>query len=558
MLTKTNDKLLQLLKPIKNKLFYQKLIITTGWITFISLLFSIAFLVISRFLPIAFYKEIAIFFLIFAFISSIIYSTLTRPEATLAAKAADKFGLEERIITALENENNSSPIANMQREETINLLIKKLGFILENIIIWNFSKQKTVVFLTAFLVFLSLLYIPNPMDSVIAEQRIIKENKDTALATLKEEIEKINENENISAEDKEEILNSLKELEDNLQKAESINEQLEELNKLENKLADINDREQASQERFKSFADSLAANNSTKDLAEALQSSNIEATKKELEELESELNKLSDEELKNLKELLNKEAEKWNEAAKQLQDPNAAQIAASLSEAANNLAIGNFSNAAQLLSQGVTQAMQQNTGSQQFSNQLSATSSILQQQSNLIANSNSDSTLGQLSQGNPNGNNSANGNNNNSNGNSGDGSGAGSNASGTSGSGTGTGTNGSGNGGNGSTGSSGSGNGTGAGTGSGAGLGSGSHLINVPTSRIDSDGTQGTVSGPLTGEGDESISMSGNGIISPGVSTPYETVFKDYQETAIQSLERSEIPADYYDVIKDYFISIEP
>lgn len=75
-------------------------------------------------------------------VSGIIFALYKNPSIKQTANVADSFGLEERIITALNNQNNDSQIANLQRQNAVSTLRSKLHHILNEYRIWPFSKNR--------------------------------------------------------------------------------------------------------------------------------------------------------------------------------------------------------------------------------------------------------------------------------------------------------------------------------------------------------------------------------------------------------------------------------
>jgi hypothetical protein len=146
-------------------------------------------------------------------------------------------------------------------------------------------------------------------------------------------------------------------------------------------------------------------------------------------------------------------------------------------------------------------------------------------------------------------------------GNSGSQGGAGQSGQGTTG-GTGTGA-GSGSGsGNGSGNGNGSGSGTGSGSGGygqGAGLGEGHHeLVAVPSRRLDGTGGPVETVGGALGQGTSETRNSATSQVTSGTVRPYAEVYQQYEKMSRESLQRSNIPSDYQNMVRDYFRRIEP
>ena len=112
------------------------------------------------------------------------------------------------------------------------------------------------------------------------------------------------------------------------------------------------------------------------------------------------------------------------------------------------------------------------------------------------------------------------------------------------------------------------GTGTGAGPTPGAGSptdpGAGAETVYVPegpTARGESTGPQDTLTLPgSAGDGaakDSSVIRRGPGV-NPGVHTPYQDVIGQYNTSAASALDRSAIPNDAKEYVRDYFRSLQP
>jgi len=103
--------------------------------------------------------------------------------------------------------------------------------------------------------------------------------------------------------------------------------------------------------------------------------------------------------------------------------------------------------------------------------------------------------------------------------------------------------------------------GAGAGTqgGAGAGTGAGSRgLVSTPRERTGGGGGTVVDNGPLGGGSGGETSPAGS---APGVDgdlRPYEDVYADYAAEASASLNRSELPQNVQNLVRDYFLQIQP
>ncbi|MDD9269993.1 hypothetical protein ACFPES_23330 [Paenibacillus sp. GCM10023248] len=72
-------------------------------------------------------------------------------------------------------------------------------------------------------------------------------------------------------------------------------------------------------------------------------------------------------------------------------------------------------------------------------------------------------------------------------------------------------------------------------------------------------GTGGTYAdgGPTRGSGGE-VSQGGSAPALDGASRPYEDVYADYAAEASSALNRSELPQHMQNLVRDYFLEIQP
>lgn len=534
------NSLIELLKPLKRKITYKNMLFNIGWFTGISIGISIIFMIIAHFLPIEFYRIVPIFLIVISILCGIVYAFIKKPSLNQTANVADSFGLEERVITALNNQSNPSTIAELQRKNAITSLRKKLPNILSKYRVWPFSKRQISIYIVFLMALGITFFIPNQMDTLIAEERLYEET----IAEIEEEVaeqqDEIENNESLEAQVKEELLSMLDELKDNLQERTNPEEQLQELEEFKKELYEKQNEIETAMNSISTMNQILEQNQQLQNLANL---ENEEQLNEELENIEKELESITDEQKEELLNALEQITQNYQQIAQNLNSEQISQLAQNFQNAVNSLQNGENTELLNSLSSALTQALQQNTNAQQANSQLANTIASIQQIqgscnsgtcSNSSPNSNSNSS---------NGNNSSSGNNSNS------------SSSSSSGSGSGSGSN-SGNG-NGSGSGSGSGSSSASGIGSGAGLGSGSHVINVPTDRIDSEGITDTVNGNI-GDGNYEVTEGSLGQAMPSITLPYEEVYAEYQERAFNSIDRNQIPEEYQDIIKEYFGSIEP
>ena len=574
---KQKDKLHELLSPIQQKLTLKRLLNIIGQFSFFAIILGAALLLSARFLPFPYGKTAAGFLLGLAVLASFLYSIFTKPNLKDTARIADGFELKERVVTALDINKSSSRLATLQRNDTVNLLEKRLPVILEGIKIFSFTRVQIVSFLVLLFFWFSLIIFPNPLDNYLAEQKAAKESKQAVEEKLNDQQEKIKINEQLSEENKQKLLTDLENLKEQLKEDSSIEEQLKQLEKYKKELAKLQLEQESKKSAFKNLEELFSDNQQLQDLIKEINQNNQETLTEQLAEMQELLSLLPEAEKEALVAQIENAKNAWDKLAKELDDQDLQDLANNLQKTINNLQNGNNEQAMTDLISALAQANKLNSESQALGSQLANTISALQQAQLTAANGDSSllsSALANNSIENPDasnnpsnngqGQNSASNNGNSDSGiadngdqpsgNSSSGSSS-SSSSNSNGSGT-SGNSGSGNT-NGGSGANGSGGAGQNGQGGGAGLGSGSHTVSIPAERINSEGIVDSISGPLNeGNGDTQISNNSN--ISPGVSLPYEEVYNEYYQYVRESIDRNQIPAGYENIVRDYFSSIEP
>lgn len=539
MFGRRQDELAELLKPIRKRLACKHFFAYIYTFLLYGLGTSMLILLFSRFIAVFYYKEVAMALILLAFISAIAYAYSRKPDDRQAAVYADGQGLLEKISTALEYQGKTSRLALYQREDALSSLRKKLPEVVESIRIWPCTKKQMVLFSGLCILWAALLAYPNPFEDTLRVQLAENEAVAAIEKDVEKEIEDTKKNEQLNEEQKEKIADLLEQIKKNVKDKDETMDKLLALEDTKRELAELQEKEQKKQMTLEAM----------KNLAELVAS-------------------FSKEEQEELALLIEELAQNTEKLAEELGEEQLAAIAEQLKQAAANMRDGNLPASFEEMKNAMVQAQKQMVQSQQMNQQLAQALGLLQQAQLSLAQANPSAagvvtnvgngtpSVASSGQGSPsNGNSSANSNSQGSseqntqgqNGSqSGSGSGSGSGAGQGAGSGSGSG-------------GSGSGSGSGSGQGAGAGLGMGSReLVTVPTERINAQGgVSETVGGPL-GEGSSETRWSNSGQVSPGVARPYEEVYRQYQQIARDSLERSEIPSDYEEMVKQYFSEIEP
>ncbi|WP_103110042.1 hypothetical protein [Brevibacillus reuszeri] len=566
---KTTDELQSLLEPIRKRLalhiFIRQLTVFGLW----GLGGSVLLLLLARLWPIPYYGWIAFSLFVLSLVIGGASVFWRKPTALQSARFADENGLAQRVVTAWENRANESRVAAMQREDALRWLRKQLPQIVENIHVWADVRKNKYAIGGLAVVFLALFLWPNPQDVRLAQ--LAEEQK--LVAQVEKEVEAIKQeaktNPAMSEEQKKQLEEMLEQTKKALAKADDPAERLNALRAAEKQLEKLREAEQRKASALAQLQRNLGSQQGTRALAEAMDSGDRQKMTDALKQMEKALEAMTPKEREQLGSELEKAANELQKAAEAAQSEELKEIANQLAQAAEQTAQGQVPQAMTAMQDSLMQAMAGTQQAQQGMLAAANAAASLQQSQMTLASAGAAGSSGTAgagaasgtpgtspavpASGNPSTGTAANANpgsgaaNQPAGGNNGNGQGNGS------GQGNGTGQ------GNGSGTGDGSGSGQGSGQGSGAGLGAGNHeLVTIPSNRIGGDnGPSETVGGPL-GAGPSQSQQSGDTQVSSGSTLPYEEVYGQYEQFARESMEKSSIPGDYQEVVKEYFSKIEP
>ena len=221
MFQAAKDELMELLRPIQNKLMLNNLLFWISLSIGTGLLVDILLLLLSRFIAIPNYRIALVVILFLSILVGVIIGIWKSPNILAAAKKADQVGLNERVVTAYDHRDHQSFIAQAQREDALFYLRKKLPVILESIKIWPIGKKESIIFLSLAVALTTLLFIPNPMDEVLAVSALQKQLTVEAEEKIEKAIEEVKENNKLTEDEIEELLDTLDQLQAQLKEATS-------------------------------------------------------------------------------------------------------------------------------------------------------------------------------------------------------------------------------------------------------------------------------------------------------------------------------------------------
>ncbi|WIV11509.1 hypothetical protein [Proteiniborus sp. MB09-C3] len=534
-----DKKLIELLKPLRIKYYFSKLMIYVSYSFLAFSSFLLMLMILSKVIPVTFIWTKIILALGMSLVFGLLWSIYKFPSYYETARLVDSFGLKERTITALELKGNDSRLAELQKKDAVYSLDR------EDIKKHIFIKPSMKIADIAMLMILSSIivgFIKTPSH----EEALLKEKNKNIVKNEIESIKKIEkevkEEKLLTLEEKKQIENILKELRKKLDKSENMKDIQKEALKAKKELKNI--EEKLRQEKIEDIAKKLSDKKFTKELAENLKDKNAEKTAESIEKMAQEIKNMDKEKLESL-------AKDVAALAEQLKDnPDLKNAFNQLSEAISQNIEGNIddaklSNSLNSLEESLSGLMSDS----QVSGAISQLNEALDNLSELDSQGNNSGSNSQGSQG---------GQGNSGQGGQGQGNGQG----------------------------QGSGNGQGSGTGQGAGggAGEGSSPGNENSSgnssgqsgkkegskkevkeyesvftpkNLGGEGNQTQVHGNMNNSGDKDVIQVKKFGDMKGESMPYNEVLNMYKQNAYKRLDNEEIPPNMKEVIRKYFSDLE-
>lgn len=214
----TYQQLLADLKPLGRRLRLRasvELLVRTLWF---ALGIAALILLVSRFVPLEHYQLWSIGWLIVWFIGWFAYNIVhPLPPFAVARRADAELALHDRLATALilAAPNYSIP-AGISSELVARQLDDALAHLSQidpaRAFPIRLARRPLVAALALGLAVLALWLIPNPMDAVLAERRLITQTAQSEAAKLEKLAHEIEQNQALNPQDKKELLNKLREL----------------------------------------------------------------------------------------------------------------------------------------------------------------------------------------------------------------------------------------------------------------------------------------------------------------------------------------------------------
>ena len=481
-----------------------------------------------------------------------LWAWVSRPGYWETARCGDSLGLAERITTALELGESTSPMAVRQRVDALDHL---RSFPAAERMPIRVPVRKVQVLAALAVVSVGLMVWPNPMQAVAEQKAKVASTIHKEEKKIDEVTRKVAQNRSLSPVQRQRILRTLEQLKQELRQAKGAEKALQALSRAEQKLAPPNSGPGTSK-MLNDVAQALKSNPATRRLGNKVAQGDLAGIKKELADLEKNIKSLSDKQKQDIAKAL-------ADAAKSAGSDKA--LAEAMAKASRSVPGEDSEAAAESLQQlagALAAAGQEASGEATMARLqvgLQAAGDTIAEAANASGTMVAGALGGSVDPGSSAG--------------SGTGTGSGS------GSGTGSGS------------GSGSGTGSGTGIGSGQGQGSGSSGAGRGTGNGSEQqgpeapvGTQGQGAGEPThtegqyekvfdprllgaegnssqvrgtrGGGPEDVVQTDNSPTSLGMLRPYNEVIADYEREARQTIDRSPVPPSMKDLVKNYFSSL--
>lgn len=530
-MSKLDREILQLFKKIKDRIHSSIILDYSIKATAAALIISVLAALLSRFIPIyAVYTRVFIGVLA-ASLLGVIYGAFKTPSNRKTALRIDGLGLEERTLTAVELIGEQSTFAVLEKEDALSHL---KGINIKKSLPIKLNKKYLVICIVLISALMFSAFIPNPMAEKAKELNKLNQQIANQQKKVNQIAKKVNQNKKLTEAQKKEAEAKLQELKKELSTAKSQKDIEKALQKSEKKLEFLRDKYTDSKQNLEKLTNTLAKNNATKPLAELIKNNDEKQLKESIKQTAEALKKMDKEQLKEL-------AKQLSELSEQIKaDPKLAQALNELSQKLANGELCDISEALEQLSDSISDLM----SDANMREALEELSSQLSQMGNEQQGNSQDKDNGQLT-----GNNQGNSQ--------GQGQAAGQGQ------------------------GQGQGNGNGSGVGDGTSMGEENPTPNEPgtsggiqkkdgstkkmgeyekifTSKtLGGDGEQSNLTGQKNKGGSTEQITTDKAQTVRGNSIPYNQVFGQYEQEALDSINAADIPTGMKDLVKDYFTSLE-
>ncbi|HHW71227.1 MAG TPA: hypothetical protein GX392_07860 [Clostridiales bacterium] len=230
--------------------------------------------------PFIYIKEWIMGGVIAIFFTVVLVSFVKKPNWDYVAKSLDGYGLEERVMTALELEDNRDVYANMQRIDTLHYLENTSPSVMK----FNIPKTRIQAIIALLIIIIIFLVLPNPKWDFVKDYWNMRESIEKAAREIeKEGKEKVDKADELSEEDKEEIKKIISTLANELGQSKDYKEALAKISKAQ----DAVDRYM--EKKSDSLSNILENQDATSSLGAAIGANNSRAVEEEMDKLKRKI-----------------------------------------------------------------------------------------------------------------------------------------------------------------------------------------------------------------------------------------------------------------------------
>ena len=234
--------------------------------------------------PFIYIKEWILWGSLVIFATAMTVSFVKKPNWDDVAKALDGHGLEERIITALELEDERDVFANTQRMDTLCYLESTSPAVIK----FNIPKGRMQAIIGLSIAIIILFVLPNPKWDLVERYWNMRESiEEMAKEIEKEGKEKVARADELSDEEKEEITRLLSSLAGELEQSKEYKEAVAKISKTQDAIDEYMQKRQ--KERIDMLSSVLKEQDATASLGAAIEANDTEAVRDEIDKLKRQL-----------------------------------------------------------------------------------------------------------------------------------------------------------------------------------------------------------------------------------------------------------------------------
>ncbi len=490
------ERFIESLRPWRRRLYIHQVLRWTASGILISMLCACLLLLISRFIPWATASYWATGITIGILLVSIGIALWYRPTFARSAHYIDtQLTLQDRLSTAWELRDNSTPISVLQRRDALRQLRNHTPTATISL---RPGRVRLLLFGIATIAIALLILIPNPMNTILQQQAVLQARLNRQIAAINRTRLTIDNQVAISAQERALIDKILRDALARLQQSSSQEQAQQSLALAQSQLNQLRDPQASQKSQARANASSSlqsSSNANVSNAGKALASGDSQALNSSLQNLASQIAHMTPAQRAQLSQQIERAAS---------QGQNNPQLSSALHQLAKAVADGNTSEVSDA-SKALESAASQDSANNAINNSINQASQSLQNAVNALASS-TDNSTGQYA---------------------------------------------------GQTQASGQGQNPGQTNVPGQGQSIGGQSRQNNTSNASGKNEQVFVPGQV-GSGTSNISVDGStGTVQSGNSVPYSRVIAQYSQMAHDAIQNSNIPPDLKNLIQDYFNSLE-